>query len=287
MAGLGIFTGIVNGQDDNDEEIDAPDIEVTVGADDELTFDPAQLPLSTGETIAFEWEADGHNLAVTNQPNDADWEGVEEVQESGYTHTHTFEVEGWYEFVSEADEDEDMTGTILVCDIDRPSEEEEDEPTDNESDEEFVDEVDEQVGLAYGETAQVSNGVEVTVYEGTLYDQMGDEVPEDRDRFLVVPVEAENTSDEPRTLPDQTDSWDVLFGNQQLGNVFRYGALNAEGYEAFEGGDVQEGVYREGVLLFEIDEGFEAEEADVLWQDSLWVSGDLDGDIDVRWSADG
>lgn len=150
-----------------------------------------------------------------------------------------------------------------------------------------VDEVDGQVSLAYGETAAVSNGVETTVSEGTLYDQMGDETPVERDRFLVVPVEAVNTSDQPRTIPDQTDSWEVLFGDQQVSNVFRFGALDAEDLQAFEGGDVQGGVRREGVLLFEVAEGFATDEIDVLWQDSFGVAADLDGIIDVRWSADG
>ncbi|MCU4802382.1 hypothetical protein OB920_18555 [Halobacteria archaeon HArc-gm2] len=156
-----------------------------------------------------------------------------------------------------------------------------------ESSSEFVDEIDEQVTLPYGETARLSNGVETTVYQGTLYDQMGDEVPENRDRFLVVPVEAQNTANEPRIIPDQTDSWEVVFGDQQLTNVFRYGALAAGGYEAFEGGDVQGGVRREGVLLFEVDSGLQAQEFDVLWQDEWWVAADLEGSIDVRWSADG
>jgi hypothetical protein len=159
--------------------------------------------------------------------------------------------------------------------------------SDEQSEVEYVDDVQGQVGLAYGETAHVSNGVQTTVYEGTLYDQMGSEVPEDRDRFLAVPVEAENTSDEPRTIPDQIDSWEVLFGDQQLDNVFRYGALRGEDLQAFEGGDVQAGVRREGVLLFEVDEGFETNEFDVLWQDSYGVAADLEGDIDVRWGARG
>ena len=150
-----------------------------------------------------------------------------------------------------------------------------------------VDEVDGQVSLAYGETATVSNGVETTVSEGTLYDQMGQETPQERDRFLVIPVEAANTSDQPRRIPDQIDSWEVLFGDQQVGNVFNSLALDAEGYQAFEGGEVQAGVRREGVLLFEVAEGFGIGDLDVLWQDSFGVAADLDGTIDVRWSADG
>lgn len=150
-----------------------------------------------------------------------------------------------------------------------------------------VDEIDGQVSLAFGETATVSNGVETTVYEGTLYGQMGDQTPQQRDRFLVVPVEAVNTSDQARMIPDQTHSWEVLFGDQQVSNVFRIGALDAEGYQAFEGGEVQAGVRREGVLLFEVDEGYATDDIDVLWQDEFLVAANLDGGIDVRWSADG
>jgi outer membrane murein-binding lipoprotein Lpp len=116
---------------------------------------------------------------------------------------------------------------------------------------------------------------------GQMYDQMGNETPQERDRFLVVPVEAVNTSDQPRIIPGQTDSWEVLFGDQQLSNVFNFLALDAEGHQGFEGGEVQAGVRREGVLLFEVDEGFGIGDIDVLWQDSFWVAGDLDGVIDV------
>lgn len=150
----------------------------------------------------------------------------------------------------------------------------------------FVDETSEQVTLAYGETARVSNGVQATVSQRTVYDQMGDEEPAERDRFLVVPVTAENTSDEARTIPGEIHTWEVLFGNQQVGNVFNTLALEAEGYQSIEGGEVQAGVQREGVLLFEIHDSVEASEVDVLWQDSFLVAGELDGSIDVRWSAD-
>jgi hypothetical protein len=159
--------------------------------------------------------------------------------------------------------------------------------TENEgSDTGNVDEAEGQVSLAYGETATMSNGVETTVSEGTLYDQLGDRAPEERDRFLVVPVESVNTSDDPRTIPDQTHSWEVRFGDRQVGNSFDSLALDAEGYQAFEGGDVQGGVRRDGVLLFEVDEGYAADEVNVLWQDEFLVAADLDGVVDVRWSAD-
>lgn len=129
-----MFAGVASADEtdpeDNDVE-DEPDVVVAVGADDELAFEPAQLPLSTGETVEFEWEGDGHNLAVTYQPDDADWDGEEEVQDAGHMHTHTFDIEGWYEYVCEPHEDEEMIGTILVCDIERPDVEEEEAEDDD------------------------------------------------------------------------------------------------------------------------------------------------------------
>lgn len=207
---------------------------------------------------------------------------VREIENgNAYVNTHTEkhpggEIRGQVEMV------EDVVSALVDDDEFDEAPDVDDEPA-----AEFVDEVDEQVTLSYGETARVSNGIVVTLHEPILYDRMGDHVPEARDRFLVVPVEAVNTSDEPRTLPDSTDLWDVLFGDQQLGNVFNSSALRAEGYDGLDGGEVQGGVRREGVLLFEVDEGFEIAEIDVLWQDEFWIAGDLDGDIDVRWSADG
>jgi hypothetical protein len=53
---------------------------------------------------------------VRSQPEGANWTGVPEPREAGFTHSHTFEVEGVYEFASGPAENEGMVGAVLVGD---------------------------------------------------------------------------------------------------------------------------------------------------------------------------
>lgn len=101
---------------DEEEEVDA-DATVTVGADG-LHFDPETLEIDVGETVAFVWEGDGHNIAVTDQPAEASWEGVDVIQDAGFTHHHTFDVSGDYEYVCEPHEGAGMAGSIHVGESD-------------------------------------------------------------------------------------------------------------------------------------------------------------------------
>ncbi|WP_331235407.1 plastocyanin/azurin family copper-binding protein [Natronorarus salvus] len=105
-----------NDEDDTNGE---PDDEstVTVGAGDDLHFDPETLEIEQGETVEFVWEADGHNVVVTDQPDEGTWDGVGEIQDEGYTHSNTFDVEGRYEYVCEPHEDAGMEGSVLVGDV--------------------------------------------------------------------------------------------------------------------------------------------------------------------------
>lgn len=171
----------------------------------------------------------------------------------------------------------------VLVNFEEPTEQPEDEEDDDEEEYEYVDEVDEQVTLEYGETAELSNGVTFTLHGIEIYESLGDEEPEDRDAFVVVHAEAENTSDEERTLPGATYPIEILFGDVQDGPVFNHGALREGGYEQLEGGDVQPGVRREGVILYEVDDGYGEDEIDILWQDSIFVPDD--GEVDVVWTA--
>lgn len=115
--------GATDGAGDGDEDVsddteDAADVTVSVGVDGELRFDPETLEIDPGTTVEFVWEASHHNIAVTDQPDGADWEGVSATQDAGYTHTHTFEVEGRYEYLCEPHEGADMRGTVLAGDVD-------------------------------------------------------------------------------------------------------------------------------------------------------------------------
>ncbi len=91
---------------------------VLVAPDGSLAFDPAELRVASGTTVAFVWRGSGHNIAVTNQPDDAAWAGVSEVQDAGYQHRHTFEVAGAYDYVCEPHEFAGMTGRVVVGDGD-------------------------------------------------------------------------------------------------------------------------------------------------------------------------
>lgn len=86
---------------------------VTVGTDGN-EFDPATVDISTGTTVTFVWEESGHNIAVESQPDGSDWDGVDDTQDEGFEHEHTFETAGTYEYVCEPHAGQGMTGTITV-----------------------------------------------------------------------------------------------------------------------------------------------------------------------------
>lgn len=89
---------------------------VLVASDGSFAFDPQELRIASGTTVAFVWKGSGHNVAVTDQPADAAWAGVSEVQDTGYEHRNTFEVAGAYDYVCEPHEFAGMTGRIVVGD---------------------------------------------------------------------------------------------------------------------------------------------------------------------------
>lgn len=99
--------------DPDEQEADEADVTVTVG-ESGLHFDPETLEIDTGDTVAFDWAGDGHNIVVTAHPNDSSWMGVPELRDAGFTHYHTFEVSGQFEYMCEPHEDAGMRGRITV-----------------------------------------------------------------------------------------------------------------------------------------------------------------------------
>jgi len=87
---------------------------VQVAPGGEPVFEPPVLEIDEGTLVRFQFETGGHNIVPTMQPEGADWQGVEELQDEGSVHEHVFEVEGVYEFVSEPAEEEGMSGAIIV-----------------------------------------------------------------------------------------------------------------------------------------------------------------------------
>ncbi|MFP8952842.1 plastocyanin/azurin family copper-binding protein [Natrialbaceae archaeon A-arb3/5] len=101
---------------------------VTVAPDGENAFDPADVEIDLGNTVAWEFEADGHNVSShpdasdeTSVPENADpfasYEGDDhdETVAEGETFVHVFEEPGEYEYVC-TQHDEEMVGTVEVRD---------------------------------------------------------------------------------------------------------------------------------------------------------------------------
>jgi plastocyanin len=103
---------------------------VVVGPGGSLSFDPAELSVDAGATITWEWDSDGHTVTPTDIPDGSDWEGTgSETHDGGYTHTHTFETEGVFDYVCEPHQGSGMVGTIEVGDVSGSGSGETDSPT--------------------------------------------------------------------------------------------------------------------------------------------------------------
>lgn len=87
---------------------------VTVGPGGSLSFDPDSLQIEPGDTVEFVWDSGGHTVTPVDQPDGESWEGVQETQDSGYSHSHTFDVEGVYSYECDPHGAMGMTGEILV-----------------------------------------------------------------------------------------------------------------------------------------------------------------------------
>lgn len=87
---------------------------ITIGPDDQYVFEPEQLSIEPGTTVKFVWKSDDHNIYVEDQPEEANWSGHEQLEQAGYSTTHTFTTNGTYEFSSQPYEAVGMTGEIHV-----------------------------------------------------------------------------------------------------------------------------------------------------------------------------
>lgn len=99
------------GNGDNDASV-----AVIVGFGEDQVFHPEGLLIETGTRVRFIWEQDGHTLSVVDKPEDAEWEGVVEPQERGYTHENTFDTSGDYEIQCDQHSGEDEGLSIIVGD---------------------------------------------------------------------------------------------------------------------------------------------------------------------------
>lgn len=106
-------TGVAAQEDD---ENDGDDDVVTVELGD-YYYEPgtdSPLEITPGTTVRFVWITDTHNIVLLDQPEESEWDGVEEIYDAGHEYEFTFEVEGTYEFVCVPHEGLGMFGTIIV-----------------------------------------------------------------------------------------------------------------------------------------------------------------------------
>jgi plastocyanin len=100
---------------DGGADTPAADREITVGPGGALRFDPAEATVEAGTTVRWVWEGDFHSVTPESQPDSADWAGTgTDTHDTGYTHTHTFETAGTYDYYCQPHRSSGMTGTLTV-----------------------------------------------------------------------------------------------------------------------------------------------------------------------------
>lgn len=90
---------------------------VEVGPDARTVFTPGTnepLRVEPGTRVQFRWRSANHNIVVRDQPDGANWQGVPDIHNAGYTHEHTFETPGEYHYVCEPHEGMGMVGDVIV-----------------------------------------------------------------------------------------------------------------------------------------------------------------------------
>lgn len=102
---LGAAAGEAAGQESL--QIDLVDYAYEPGTDD-----PARI--TPGTTVNFVWVTPTHNINVDSKPDASDWEGHMPIEDAGFETSHTFEVEGTYEFHCDPHQSLGMIGSIEV-----------------------------------------------------------------------------------------------------------------------------------------------------------------------------
>ena len=99
------------------DETGSDEVSVEVGTNangGSFGFGPAAVRVSPGTTVNFEWVSNTHNIVVQDQPDEADWSGDEEINNEGYSYSHTFETPGVYTYYCDPHLSVGMKGAIVV-----------------------------------------------------------------------------------------------------------------------------------------------------------------------------
>lgn len=95
------------------------EVTITVGASGNggtFSFSPTAVWVDPETTVTFEWESNTHNVAVESQPDGADWNGHESIEDAGFAFDHTFEAGGIYTYFCSPHLGQGMKGAIAVGD---------------------------------------------------------------------------------------------------------------------------------------------------------------------------
>lgn len=90
---------------------------VDVGPNGEFVFTPGTdepLRVPSDTEVEFVWKSNTHNVAVESQPDGANWEGHQAIENRGFSFTHTFETRGRYEYFCQPHKSLGMVGEIVV-----------------------------------------------------------------------------------------------------------------------------------------------------------------------------
>ena len=77
-------------------------------------YGPAAVRIDPGTTVTFEWVSNTHNVLIEEQPSDSGWDGVEAIENQGFSHEFTFETEGIYKYYCQPHLALGMKGAIVV-----------------------------------------------------------------------------------------------------------------------------------------------------------------------------
>jgi plastocyanin len=91
---------------------------VAVGPNGSYAYEPAEITVSVGDTVTWNWDSRNHNIVVSEQPDDASWSGTEGDAATAYdaphTYEYTFDAPGTYEYYCQPHEGLGMAGTVVV-----------------------------------------------------------------------------------------------------------------------------------------------------------------------------
>jgi halocyanin-like protein len=80
-----------------------------------FAFAPPAVRVSPGTEVTFEWTSDTHNVLVEDQPDGAQWDGHEPIENTGFSFSRTFEVEGIYTYYCDPHLSLGMKGAVVVA----------------------------------------------------------------------------------------------------------------------------------------------------------------------------